>query len=98
MRLSGQTGEREDFSSHPSTITIISVILVAVMESTITVIFPVAEPGKTFAAIIVSTLLMTCMAVSFTLRMLLAGIGEKPLPRIVTVSPMCTESGLKEII
>lgn len=72
--------------------------LVAVLAPTVTVIGPVVTPVGTEVVMLVAVLAVTGAAVPLNITMLLAGVGSKFVPVIITVEPMGPEMGVKELI
>jgi hypothetical protein len=79
-------------------VTVKFVTLVAVIPATVTVIVPVVAPAGTEVEILVAVLAVTTAVVPLNLTMLLAGVGSKFVPVIVTVVPMGPFPGVNEVM
>ena len=71
------------------------VALVAVLPATVTLIVPVVAPVGTIAVMPVAVLAVTTAVVPLNFTVLLAGIGSKSVPVMVTVEPTRPLGGAK---
>ena len=78
--------------------TVKSVVDVAVIPCTVTVIFPVVAPAGTATVSCVADALFTVADVPLILTILSDGVVEKNVPVMVTVVPTLPEVGVKEAI
>jgi hypothetical protein len=81
-----------------TTVTIKSLVLVAVFPETVTVIFPVVAPDGTVQVMDVAVLAVTMAVVPLNCTVLLLGIALKFVPVMVTVVPTGPEAGVKEVM
>ena len=72
--------------------------LLAVWQPAVTEIVPVVAPEGTGVVILVVVLAVTTAVVLLNFTMLLAGMGLKLVPTIVTDAPTAPEGGEKEVI
>jgi hypothetical protein len=79
-------------------VTVKSVALVAVLPPTVTVTGPVVAPAGTEVEILVAVLAVTTAVVPLKLTILLAGVGSKFIPVMVTVVPMGPDVGENEVM
>jgi len=80
------------------TVTVKSLVLVAVFPATVTVIFPVVAPAGTVVVILVAVLAVTGAVVPLNFTVLLAGVVLKFVPVIITDALTVPEVALNEVM
>jgi len=72
--------------------------LVTELQPTVTSIVPVVAPVGTVVVILVAVLAVTIAVVPLNFTMLLAGVGSKLVPVMVTEVPVGPDNGVEEVM